>query len=382
MGWSVRLRAGREQNFEGAGMEDDAGIVDEKLRSGLVEKFGDKTLLAAYMGDPHSALAPVSLQPEKEKEALAFVESPHCSVAMANCCSETGWTPLALAVRAGRVELAGALVKKGADVNWQNERQSRCPLISVVEHLMSDEGLPGVAAAMARMLLGAGARAGVRSDSGYGLVTLLSFAFAKRRARSGVAGVAGLAEILEIFLDAGALEGEAPDNNGLGALNWLAMSGWEEGLALALAKGYAPGGLPGAWQSPLFSACNGCHEEAARVLLGAGADPDEADSKGLTPLMCLAAAEGRWREQGAAYLQVAGLLLEAGADVDLKDAQGRDASWHSLNGEDPGGRQRVEGGAVAALVEAHRLAMSLAKREAGEAVGEMEGSSAARRNGI
>ena len=60
-------------------------------------------------------------------------------------------------------------------------------------------------------------------------------------------------------------------------------------------------------------------EEVAR-LLKAGADPNAADSSGMTPLI--------WAVYGG-YAEIAELLCEAGADVERRASTGGTALWHA-----------------------------------------------------
>lgn len=76
-------------------------------------------------------------------------------------------------------------------------------------------------------------------------------------------------------------------------------------------------------QSPLhFAAVNGS-AAVVRLLLDAGAAPDPADELAFTPL--LYAVSGREIENAAVAIEIAGLLLNAGADVN--HASSREASY-------------------------------------------------------
>ena len=73
----------------------------------------------------------------------------------------------------------------------------------------------------------------------------------------------------------------------------------------------------------LHVAINHYHLDVFRVLLRAGADPDSANGKGLTPLMLTCILEDAGR--GAERAIMARELLEAGADPALADFQGKTA---------------------------------------------------------
>lgn len=67
--------------------------------------------------------------------------------------------------------------------------------------------------------------------------------------------------------------------------------------------------------------------DAVRILLERGADPNAQDRNGSTPLMWLARGPGGWRDRPDDVEFAAAALLEAGARVDARDANGRTAAF-------------------------------------------------------
>lgn len=67
--------------------------------------------------------------------------------------------------------------------------------------------------------------------------------------------------------------------------------------------------------------------DAVRILLERGADPNAQDRNGSTPLMGLARGPGGWRDRPDDVELAAEALLEAGARIDARDANGRTAAF-------------------------------------------------------
>lgn len=67
--------------------------------------------------------------------------------------------------------------------------------------------------------------------------------------------------------------------------------------------------------------------DAVRILLERGADPNAQDRNGSTPLMGLARGPGGWRDRPDDVELAAEALLEAGARIDARDANGRTAPF-------------------------------------------------------
>ncbi len=120
----------------------------------------------------------------------------------------------------------------------------------------------------------------------------------------------GDAGLVELFLDAG-MPASTRDRYGTSALLEAARANRPAVLALLLARGAKPGEAQGG-EPPLAGAAEAGSLDAVRVLLEAGADPDQAadpaKGPGGTPLQRACAAES-WA--------AARLLLEAGSSPSL-----------------------------------------------------------------
>ena len=95
-------------------------------------------------------------------------------------------------------------------------------------------------------------------------------------------------------------------------------------LNLLLEFGANPNETDGLGNSPLMHACALNNSYAVERLIAAGAQVDWANQQGLTPLM---------RAAQAGAIGAIRTLLEHGALIDLTDYTGRDAmSWAMTNG--------------------------------------------------
>jgi ankyrin repeat protein len=158
--------------------------------------------------------------------------------------------------------------------------------------------------ASVRQLLNAGGDANLRLPQGDSLVQ--------------VAADAHAIESLQLLLAHGAAAA-AVDHAGHSAL-WLAATRNDLGVIKALlAAGVKADAHAAAEQTPLLAALGAPHsEEAAQLLLDAGASPDASDAQGHTPLM-LASAGGK--------VAVINILLARHARVDAEDHERRTALW-------------------------------------------------------
>ena len=228
------------------------------------------------------------------------------------------WTPLHLAARSNPdPDVVTALVEAGADLHasgGESYRRGNTPL-----HYAGENPNPAVAAA----LLDAGADAHVQAQGG-------------RTPLHEAAANATNPAVIELLVEAGA-DVNARDASGYTPLHSAARYNPRPEIASALLAagadvnarhpdGYVPSGLPADDRSPLFMAVyrgggliggqpmpTGLNVSVVEVLVRAGADLEQTDNSGLTPLH----AAARWTP--AAYP----LLLRLGADPNARDADGK-----------------------------------------------------------
>lgn len=205
--------------------------------------------------------------------------------------NKIGATPLLVAARFGRLQVAELLLQKGADPNAKDQQLGGTPLIAAAIN-----GDP----ALINLLLAHGADPKIRAERN-GMTALMA------------AAMAGQAKAVEFLLDkAGGLD--ETDNSGRTPLIWAAYYGAVEAARLLVERGAAlnPKEKDQGMTALLWAAARG-HAEIVRMLLDRGADPQAADKRGKTALMW--AAQNR-REA------VIPLLLAAGVDANLKDQEG------------------------------------------------------------
>lgn len=159
-----------------------------------------------------------------------------------------------------------------------------------------------------RMLLAAGIDPNVRDKEGS--IALLHALWRSRRPA-----------IIEPLLEA-TTDVTARDQEGCTALAALARIGHLDGVARMLDLGADPEDRDRYGTTPLLEACGASPEPAVvQLLLDAGAEPDRF-GRWMTPLMATCRCPVRSDEADAA---VARMLLEAGASVDARSRRGRTA---------------------------------------------------------
>ncbi len=115
--------------------------------------------------------------------------------------------------------------------------------------------------------------------------------------------------------------------DGFTALHFAAFFGGPEVTSFLVTRGSQVDAHGTGWMTgtPLHSAASSDHVDVARVLLDAGASPDERQSGGWTPLHAAA-------HNGSAAMVA--LLLEAGADPSLTNDDGRTPADLAIEGGD------------------------------------------------
>ncbi|MBN1239172.1 MAG: ankyrin repeat domain-containing protein [Gammaproteobacteria bacterium] len=272
---------------------------------------GAAAALSAALADPPPLVAAVKAG--ERATALELIrESSDVGAAEAD-----GTTALHWAVRADDVELAAQLLEAGADATARN-RYGVTPLYLAAQNGSAD---------LIRRLLDAGADPNETGNEGE---TVLMTA-----ARTG--GVDAARVLLERGADVDARESW----HGQTALMWAAAQGHPDMLRLLVEHGAdvnARSNLeewerqvtaeprakwlpPGSMTALLFAAREGC-VDCVPVLVELGADVDAATPDGINPVLS-ALINGHY--------DVAGALLEAGADPNLVDETGRGALYAAID---------------------------------------------------
>jgi ankyrin repeat protein len=156
---------------------------------------------------------------------------------------------------------------------------------------------------------------------------------------------------------------DARDEEGTTPLYWASIHGGSWMIGLLLTAGADPNELSGGEceDSPLCgAACFGLRH-AARTLVNGGANPNQPELFGMTPLI--------WAVSGA-WFETAADLLTAGADPDQADDDGRTPLHHAaLRGWLPGVRLLLERGAHPDVVDVEgQTPLALVERWAGKDV--------------
>jgi ankyrin repeat protein len=227
-----------------------------------------------------------------------------------------GVRPLHLAITAGNEALMRRLLMAGADVAAP-DRAGEPPLL-----LAARVGDPE----LVRALLDHNAVVDVR-DGHFGQTALM------------VAAREGRLEAARVLLDAGAdpnaqTNPEAPPRfippsespEGLSRGAGIIRAGWPDGRG----KRYPAGGS----KTPLTYATREGHLDVARLLLERGANIELADGNGVTPLInaIVNASIIRVNRTGTSdHLKIARLLLDAGANVNAADWYGETPLWAAVD---------------------------------------------------
>ncbi|CAE7728119.1 ANK1 [Symbiodinium sp. CCMP2456] len=239
-----------------------------------------------------------------ELETARLLLENHADTATAD---KDGWTPLLLACRKGYLEVADLLLQAGANVDQAN-KDGETPLAAVLP-------LKGQADAGVRLLTQASAE--VDKADVEGRTPLL------------VACLHGHLEIAELLIGAGATLQKAIERSSgnvvagnahpeiVHMLSQAAADGCVETVRLLLKAGADKEELNTFGATPLYMAALCGHASVAQLLLEQRASPDTSTEDGSTPLRMAAAGNS---EHGD--LLTTQLLLQAGADKDRADDAG------------------------------------------------------------
>jgi ankyrin repeat protein len=223
------------------------------------------------------------------------------------------------AVSLNQYEMVGALIYKGADVNYTNER-GETPIL-------------GASADIARLLVDNGAKPDITPPKGYGkppfwravdtgslelLEVLASKGIRQERLDSLLiyAAQRGQTKIAQWLLARGA-NPNARDDAGHNALVYALLESQDE-VAEVLRKAGSATITPDKTkvENPLFHALEKHELARLKLLLERGIDPNWTDSSGYTPLGKAVGPIHNDRQIGAKWLPAATLLLEHGAKAD------------------------------------------------------------------
>lgn len=198
-------------------------------------------------------------------------------------------TALHCAVTSRKVEIAGYLVEKGADINAKDKKGNTPLLLACREGNLE----------MAELLVEKGAEISGK-DYEFGS-TALHWASYK-----------GHLEVAEMLLSKGA-EVKGKNSKGRTPLHWAVDGNREKLAALLIEKGAKVDSRDNEGITPLIIAVQGGYLPIAGLLLDKGAAVSIPDNEGLTPLH-MAAREG--------YVPIVKLLIAKKADVNGKDKTG------------------------------------------------------------
>jgi ankyrin repeat protein len=233
-----------------------------------------------------------------------------------NSANRYGVRPLHLAIAADDVTLTRRLLQAGADAAAP-DRTGEPPLL-LAARIGNVE--------LVQALLESGAAVDAREEH-FGQTALM------------VAAREGQVEAARVLLEAGAdanaqTKPEAPPRfippsespEGLSRGAGIIRAGWPDGRG----KRYPAGGS----KTPLLYATREGHLDVARLLLERGATIELADGNGVTPLInaIVNASIIRVNRTGTSdHLKIAQLLLDAGADVNASDWYGETPLWSAVD---------------------------------------------------
>jgi len=280
--------------------------VQMLIRAGAIidakDKEGQTALMWAQIGSMYSGYNP------------AIVKALIAAGADVNVVDTYGGTPLTRAAGADLSESVKLLLAAGANVNATDRSES--PLIRTFYSQSSskDDGAIHPSVATVQALIAAGANVHAVNRDGQTVVRLAA------RANS--------LEVLKMLIAAG-VDVNAKDNNGQTALMYDQVWGYRpsvETFKVLLATGGDVNAVDKIGQTALMFAAKGAPSEFVDLLLAAGAKSsiNARNKYGQTALM-VACYESNFYYKPEAQLSTIKSLLAAGADLTIKDNEGRTA---------------------------------------------------------
>ena len=223
-----------------------------------------------------------------------------------NAVDEKGETALFAAVRAGRASAVELLLANGSDAQLKNKRGA------TVLHLAAAEGNRDADARKVRkdigaMLLKSGAAVNATDAEG---MTALHVALARQRE-----------ELVELLLTNGA-DLKLKDTRGRTPLHYAAQGNMADVIDRLAEKEADVNTADNAGNTALHLASLRMRSEAVEHLIKLGANLNAVNKQGETPLHTLAGAPTRGSEAEPKLIEVADLLIAAGADVNVRAANG------------------------------------------------------------
>jgi ankyrin repeat protein len=314
-------------------------LLKHRAKVNAVEKFRGQTALMWAAAERQPEMVKLLIRHRAEVNARSTVNDWKRHVTAEGRKQDRnpgGFTPLLYAARQGCLECARALVKAGADVNLADP-DGITPLLMAVMSMHFDT---------AKLLIDSGANVDKWDWWGrsplYAAVDVNTLPTGGRPDRLSTDDTTSL-DIIRLLLERGAnpdarlrkfppYRALGPDRGGDGVLTTDA--------------------------TPLLRAAKGADLDAIRLLLAAGADPNQSQVDGVTPLMAVARVAASRADTRGEYvtqeqaIETARVLVAAGADINARSRPGV-----GLQGQVQG-RSAAEGAAawgwtqvVAALVE-------------------------------
>ena len=217
-----------------------------------------------------------------------------------NAKDKNGFSALELAATFARADVVEVLIESGADVNIRSEARGRTPIFAFVDEDTTVPNREAQLLPIVKTLIAAKADVNAKDNMGNTPLHL--------------AAIVGYSTIAEALISAGA-DVNAQDQSKFTPLHFASLSGRLKILEMLLKAGADvklrtdeenDRGTPllmAAYRTSLYDKLD--FFEGVKLLLQAGADPNETDNRGATPLMY--AAQG-------GYLESVKELIKAGSD--------------------------------------------------------------------